>query len=724
MKRKAVMLMLSATMMMSPMMTAIPAYCAPAGVEVQAEVNLTKENEAMLKSMFDAKFYAKMYPDVAKMSEKEMFQHFLKHGLAEGRQMCADFNVNAFRSAYKDLNAIYGKDVVSYYKFFVRNVKGNPTSPYTVTTLDAAKQKGIIVTDMRDRHVTVSADGMLLVGSAADLFIASAPEYKNAVDNIGGGLKDVVANLKEAGIPTDSLAAVSPTVAETVSTTPVTSETVQEATISSEEMAILEQVMKEVAKEETKVESAIESKPEDKKDPTPVTPQIAAKKIAAYNSALAAWEAAAPQIGPYLTPEFNAKVEAWENSMPDRNMYTVAGDDTYESQEAALLAYGADYSAWLEAMPSPEAEDLDDDAYQAALELWESQAPEIEDFGMKRINVGGDEFLVLADKLTDEAVIFDVTFKEGYCKIDNAYLQTVVDQDSAYTIVEEELNDNFGKSGETYYYSDSTVPVTDDNTTKVLKSTHAKVDVDESAVVYYAKAGAITAESFALLDASSQADYVEIDGTYYLVVSEADATNLEAKTGYIFVGDDLYDVADASDAVKVAYSKELKTEDGYVEITDAEGLTKAYKTATKTDAVATEVQKGDVVRDGLDYYQIADDSEAISDYNDEVARYEAGRPEASGYVTDDFNDRLEAWLDENPEPHASDAKYAYGSYESQTDADIDYDAEMRKWEAKQPQVQSEDYNREAYDSAVDSWNATKPTLDDFDDEGNFVGSVG
>lgn len=71
--------------------------------------------------VFNAVYYRKMYPDVAKAcgtNRKKLFNHFVEYGMKEGRQGCAYFNVNAYKTRYTELKKTYGKDLPSYYKHF------------------------------------------------------------------------------------------------------------------------------------------------------------------------------------------------------------------------------------------------------------------------------------------------------------------------------------------------------------------------------------------------------------------------------------------------------------------------------------------------------------------------------------------------------------------------------------------------------------------------------
>ena len=47
-------------------------------------------------------------------------KHFVEHGMQEGRQGTAEFNVYAYKARYADLRSVYGDDLVKYYMHYIR----------------------------------------------------------------------------------------------------------------------------------------------------------------------------------------------------------------------------------------------------------------------------------------------------------------------------------------------------------------------------------------------------------------------------------------------------------------------------------------------------------------------------------------------------------------------------------------------------------------------------
>jgi phage terminase large subunit-like protein len=69
-------------------------------------------------AVYDFNYYINKYPDMYKYYSKNdvgALKHFVEHGMAEGRQGCAAFNVQVYRSKSPDLNGHFGNDLKKYY---------------------------------------------------------------------------------------------------------------------------------------------------------------------------------------------------------------------------------------------------------------------------------------------------------------------------------------------------------------------------------------------------------------------------------------------------------------------------------------------------------------------------------------------------------------------------------------------------------------------------------
>ena len=95
-------------------------------------------------SVFDAEYYLGKYPDLKKLygnDTAKVLAHFVEHGMSEGRQGSAEFNVYSYRTRYADLSNAYGDDLVKYYMHYIKAGKaegrnGAVENIYTVVFKD------------------------------------------------------------------------------------------------------------------------------------------------------------------------------------------------------------------------------------------------------------------------------------------------------------------------------------------------------------------------------------------------------------------------------------------------------------------------------------------------------------------------------------------------------------------------------------------------------------
>ena len=83
-------------------------------------------------AVFDADYYLKNNPDVAKWANNDKdkaFQHFVSCGMAEGRRGNEAFDVQSYYNEYPDLRAAFGTDIVRYYEHYATFGKGEGRHP-------------------------------------------------------------------------------------------------------------------------------------------------------------------------------------------------------------------------------------------------------------------------------------------------------------------------------------------------------------------------------------------------------------------------------------------------------------------------------------------------------------------------------------------------------------------------------------------------------------------
>ncbi len=106
---------------------------------------LTVYNGVDYSAVYDYSYYTSTQTDIARAyggDETAVLAHFVNHGMSEGRQGNAQFNVYSYRNQYSDLRQAYGNDLKLYYLHYVNNGKSegrqgvgcsvlqNPTTVY------------------------------------------------------------------------------------------------------------------------------------------------------------------------------------------------------------------------------------------------------------------------------------------------------------------------------------------------------------------------------------------------------------------------------------------------------------------------------------------------------------------------------------------------------------------------------------------------------------------
>ena len=82
---------------------------------VQAQAG--QADRAAYRAVFDASYYSAAYPDVAAAygnNADALLNHFISFGVKEGRNASAEFNPQAYRQRYEDLQAAFGSDMAAY----------------------------------------------------------------------------------------------------------------------------------------------------------------------------------------------------------------------------------------------------------------------------------------------------------------------------------------------------------------------------------------------------------------------------------------------------------------------------------------------------------------------------------------------------------------------------------------------------------------------------------
>lgn len=119
------------------------------------KIEYTKQDLDALKKIFDADLYAKAYPDVAAAygnDREALWNHYVTHGIKEGRTQISTFNVFAYIAAYPDLRNAFGDDLMAYYVHYA-NYGMNENRK--LITVDAVTKAGYTITGINGQVIAV-----------------------------------------------------------------------------------------------------------------------------------------------------------------------------------------------------------------------------------------------------------------------------------------------------------------------------------------------------------------------------------------------------------------------------------------------------------------------------------------------------------------------------------------------------------------------------------------
>ena len=135
----------------------ITVYAAPqtdqSHSQTQFTTNATPAELSIIKTLFYAQDYAELYPDVVEAygnEEAALWNHFVNHGLSEGRSLSKNFHVFAYRAAYADLQEAFGNNLIAYYIHYATHGMQENRS---ITTVPQAVKAGITVTGLRGQVI-------------------------------------------------------------------------------------------------------------------------------------------------------------------------------------------------------------------------------------------------------------------------------------------------------------------------------------------------------------------------------------------------------------------------------------------------------------------------------------------------------------------------------------------------------------------------------------------
>ena len=131
-----------------------------------------KADKAVLDTIFDAEWYAEAYPDVVECygttDPEVLFKHYITYGIFECRQPNANFNVDAYLTAYDDIYEAFGED---YVKTTVHYATFGISENREITTIEDCISNGLNVYHYNGAE------------SAEDVLVAEVPKHVDAETN-------------------------------------------------------------------------------------------------------------------------------------------------------------------------------------------------------------------------------------------------------------------------------------------------------------------------------------------------------------------------------------------------------------------------------------------------------------------------------------------------------------------------------------------------------------
>ena len=269
--------------------------------------------------LFDAKYYAEENADVKAAfgyDEQALLNHYLQHGMKEGRNFSKAFNITLYKKLYSDLAQVFGNN----WEMYVRH--------YLTYGINESRDGGgefDIVAYMKNNPDVVDAFGLNFAAIMNHYESFGKAEGRVAVSPVLQAQKEAAAQAaKQAG----------------------TSNSDSNKSSSSDSYS---------------PSSRIEILLQDG----------AYYNFTAYCNAKDAWLASEPAMEDYIDMEaYDAAIAAWEATAPDEDDYIFA----YENEEEAQEAYEEAHEEWEENAPNPD--DYTTEEYAEVFEAYCEENPE------------------------------------------------------------------------------------------------------------------------------------------------------------------------------------------------------------------------------------------------------------------------------------------------------------------------------------------------------------
>lgn len=406
-----------------------------------------------------------------------------------------------------------------------------------------------------------------------------------------------------------------------------------------------------------------------------------------------AWLDAEPDYVEYLfSTEYKEIYDEWNEGIPQIEDYTVG----YTSQEAANAALAEDHAEW-EANAPKKSDYPDVQAYANAMTAYVAEYPE----------PLAEDYPYFEDGYTDEDVAQAAyetahsTWESGKPVAETEEeLQAKIDAYIAENA--EPLAENYTSKVNTYESADAAQTAYNNalSTWETNKAT-ALEGLEEGTEEYNT-----ALENFLADNAEpTEADYVYFEDGY---ASEEEATNAynEAHSAW----ESGKPVAETEEEYQARVNEYVSN--------NAEPVVEDYTSKVNT-------------------YESQD--EATAAFEADYAEWAANKPKEEDFVDEaSYNNALEEYKEENPEPTINDEAYALGDYATEEEANeaftadreayfdtcpdetpyiekTTYDEDYADWEASEPDVSEglKEVDGVTYEDAVTSWEESEPNADEY-----------
>lgn len=666
-------------------LTPVAAYCAPlTAIEAQQVITsstakLSRADIALLKKMFDADFFATKYPQIVSVigtDSDALFNYFVTYGIWEGKQLCADFDVQAYAAGSPDLAAAFTTDLMKYYRHYDQ-YKSVETRP---ATKEACIAVGITEATIKSFVIGIDADG-------TPRFVKGTPQTSE--DRA----------LKITAVSENGHAVAAPIGTSITDLAKIGSSHI-EAQLNSVSGSTAPDVVVETPVSEVSPFGEGEGGTVHRWNPTQ-------DQIDVYVTAHQRWLSQMPDATAYMNDteygNFTSAMFVWESREPQVADYMakVYSGIFYDTLADAEAAYDLAYTAWEAEMPkacdymTPDEQEV----YAAAIVDWQNAEPCIDDMAYELYD---NDAFNLAHGAWESNKPVQSDYKI-YTSADEGTWATGTEAKAAYDAAMSAWT-----IGQTW---ENTIP---SDYTALIDFVWVGEDIDGK--LHW---GACEQD---LIDTNCNTHarmiYPRSDINAQIAWSVENANMLSDDEAALLV-----DAATTEDDA-LAAERELAKPAGYVEGSSAPAESDYFTAVDDTDAYGNAMDaylttNPEPVKSKESEYYIGQDNDA---YDADESTWVSNNPEynKSNYMTSDEYNNYQSdvvdYITDAPTPYQSDFHYVGdGFYANEDDAQSAYEADYDQWSDESPANDSQAFledtdGRAAYEAEIENWGQYEPVL--------------